>query len=70
VERHDAIQTFKPEPFWTLQVVVQVTEFRKLTLDWDRVRIFDREVAVMFHQKIKDAKQAKYSQLFYLSLET
>ena len=70
MERHDAIQTFKPEPFWTLQVVVQVTEFRKLTLDWDRVRIFDREVAVMFHQKIKDAKQAKYSQFFYLSLKT
>jgi len=70
VERHDTIQTFKPEPFWTIQAAVQVSEFRKLTLDWDRVRLFDREVAVMFHQRIKDCKQAKYfppTFIFYVS---
>lgn len=59
VERHDAIQTFQPEPFWTLQLLVDVSEFRKLTLDWARVRVFDREVADLFHARVQDAKQAK-----------
>jgi len=44
-----------------IQVSVQATEFRKLNLEWERVRLFDREVASAFHQKIKDCKQAKYS---------
>ena len=42
------------------KAVVQISEFRKLTLDWERVRLFDREVAVMFHLRVKDSKQAKY----------
>lgn len=61
VERHDTIKTFQPEPFWLIQVSVQATEFRKLVLEWERVRLFDREVASTFHQKIKDCKQAKYN---------
>ena len=59
VERHDVIKTFQPEPFWVIQVAVQATEYRKLVLEWERVRLFDREVASTFHQKIKDVKQAK-----------
>lgn len=61
VERHDSIKTFQPEPFWEIKVAVQATEFRKLVLDWERVRLFDREVASTFHQKMKDVKQARYS---------
>lgn len=30
-----------------------------LTLDWDRVRVFDREIAQMFLNITKTAKEAK-----------
>ncbi|KAI4569052.1 hypothetical protein MJG53_014670 [Ovis ammon polii x Ovis aries] len=48
VERHDKIQSFKPETYWVLQAKVDVDKDRSLLLDWDRVRVFDREVAQMF----------------------
>ncbi|XP_065181209.1 DNA topoisomerase 3-beta-1-like [Sycon ciliatum] len=48
VERHDSIQTFKPEAFWRLDVRVQCGEHRVLSLDWERGRMFDREAVQMF----------------------
>ena len=32
---------------------------RTLTLDWERVRVFDREVAQMFLNLVKNQKNAK-----------
>ena len=42
-------------------VVVQVEHpsGRTLTLDWERVRVFDREVAQMFLNLVKNQKNAK-----------
>ncbi|XP_055640990.1 DNA topoisomerase 3-beta [Toxorhynchites rutilus septentrionalis] len=56
VQRHDEIQTFKPESFWYLHVAVG--EKAENQLDWARVRIFEKEVACMFLNKIKDCKEA------------
>uniref|UniRef100_T1JEW7 DNA topoisomerase n=1 Tax=Strigamia maritima TaxID=126957 RepID=T1JEW7_STRMM len=57
VERHDAIQTFKPEPFWTINVQVMHAE-KKMNLEWERIRLFDREVIQLFLNNVKNAKQA------------
>ncbi|KYO39494.1 DNA topoisomerase 3-beta-1 [Alligator mississippiensis] len=59
VERHDKIQSFKPEPYWVLQAKVNHEKESSLTLEWDRVRVFDREIAQMFLNITKLAKEAK-----------
>ncbi|KAK3783011.1 hypothetical protein RRG08_015351 [Elysia crispata] len=53
VERHDKIQSFKPEPFWVINVTATLPDGKNLRLDWERVRLFDREVANMFVNRIK-----------------
>lgn len=55
VQRHDEIQTFKPESFWYIQVSVGDPETK---LEWSRVRIFEKEIAMIFLNKVKEAKQA------------
>lgn len=59
VQRHDQIQTFKSESYWVVQVNVKTKSGQDFTLDWARVRCFDKEVANMFLQKVKDSKQLK-----------
>lgn len=60
VQRHDEIQTFKPETYWVLQPTLKTNEGSGLVLDWQRVRCFDKEIASVFLQIIKDQKDAKY----------
>ncbi|XP_064118388.1 DNA topoisomerase 3-beta-1-like [Macrobrachium nipponense] len=59
VERHDFIQSFKPETYWVLQIRVAVTQERQMTLEWERVRSFDKDVANMFLNMVKEHKKAK-----------
>lgn len=59
VQRHDQIQTFKPETYWVVQANVITKDNQKVALDWSRVRCFDKEVANMFLQVVKDQKEAK-----------
>ncbi len=62
VDRHDQIQTFKPETYWVIQVTVEKTineHTKKFSLEWDRVRCFDKEVAVMFTSQVKNAREAR-----------
>ncbi|KAG7234286.1 hypothetical protein INR49_005247 [Caranx melampygus] len=59
VERHDKIQSFKPETYWILQAKVFKGKDCSLTLDWKRVRVFDREVAQMFVNLTKTSREAK-----------
>lgn len=82
VERHDRIQSFKPETYWVLQakvkqqlvppshgseltaaVFAQVFKGKEspLTLDWTRVRVFDRELSQMFLSLAKTSGEAKVS---------
>ena len=58
VDRHDTIQTHKPEAYWVLQVSVDTKEEKRLNLEWERIRCFDREVAVMFLQMVKGQTEA------------
>ena len=59
VERHDRIQTFQPEAFWVLDVRVLSSNGRPMTLAWDRVRTFDRQLAEMFLGTIAGHKRAR-----------
>jgi len=63
VERHDQITTFKPEPYWVLNTTVEVPgnseTSRKLQLEWERGRCFDKEVAIMFMNQVKGQSHAK-----------
>lgn len=58
VQRHDEIQTFKPETYWVLRVTVATVEGRELPLEWHRVRCFEKDVANMFLGGIKEIKEA------------
>ena len=58
VERHDQIQSFKPEPFWVLKPQVAHSSGQTLTLEWERARMFDKEVGVMFLNMVKEVKVA------------
>ncbi|XP_055684588.1 DNA topoisomerase 3-beta isoform X2 [Lutzomyia longipalpis] len=55
VQRHDAIQTFKPETFYYLQATVGNPE---VTLEWSRVRVFEKDIAQLFYNRVKDAREA------------
>lgn len=59
VQRHDEIQQFKPEAFW----FVQVTLDQDVKLEWQRVRIFEKEIAMIFFNIVKDNKEALVEQV-------
>lgn len=58
VQRHDEIQTFKPETYWVLRVTASTSEGRELPLEWKRVRSFEKDIANMFLAGIKEIKEA------------
>lgn len=59
VQRHDQIQTFKPETYWCVQVTVKTKDGQSVLLDWQRVRCFDKDVANMFLQVVKECREAR-----------
>lgn len=59
VQRHDEIQQFKPESFWYVQVILD----QDLKLDWERVRVFEKEIAMIFFNIVKDHKEAYVNQV-------
>lgn len=59
VERHDKIQSFKPETFWVILLQVTPPTGGSVKLDWSRVRLFDRDVAQMFLNMLKGVSTAK-----------
>ncbi|XP_066597941.1 DNA topoisomerase 3-beta-1 [Prorops nasuta] len=58
VQRHDEIQTFKPDPYWVLQLTVKNPEGQDLSLNWNRVRSFDKEIANIFLNNVKEHDHA------------
>eukprot|EP00607_Mallomonas_marina_P006656 CAMPEP_0182435572 /NCGR_PEP_ID=MMETSP1167-20130531/76539_1 /TAXON_ID=2988 /ORGANISM="Mallomonas Sp, Strain CCMP3275" /LENGTH=790 /DNA_ID=CAMNT_0024626779 /DNA_START=237 /DNA_END=2606 /DNA_ORIENTATION=+ len=54
VDRHDEIQTFTPEPFWTLDITVQI-ESQNIAVEWSRGRLFDQEITKMFLKMVNES---------------
>lgn len=59
VQRHDQIQTFKPEAYWCIQATVNTKDNQAILLDWQRVRCFDKDIATMFLLQVKEQNTAK-----------
>ena len=60
VERHDAIHTFVPVPYWVIVPTVQVNEASTpLVVTWDKEREFNHNIALAVFNKIKDVTKAK-----------
>lgn len=51
VERHQAIQTFQPEMFWTIHARVMCSG-QPVALEWSRGRIFDEKVCEYFRRTL------------------
>lgn len=56
VQRHDEIQSFKPETFWYIQLNVG----NDVNVEWSRNRVFNRDVANLFLNVVKKYKEAQY----------
>ncbi|KAJ8675377.1 hypothetical protein QAD02_011163 [Eretmocerus hayati] len=63
VQRHDEIQTFKPDPYWVLQVSVKFPDGQDVCLSWSQVRSFDKEVASIFLSHVKEHEFAIVSSI-------
>lgn len=59
VQRHDEIQSFKPETFWSVQVSVRTKDDQEVPLEWERYRSFDKDVANMFLQLVKQETEGR-----------
>lgn len=58
VDRHDKIQSFKPEAYWTLEVRLTAPGSGEgFRLEWDRIRTFDRAVGALFLARIQKVGQ-------------
>lgn len=55
VERHDRIQGFEPEPFWSITPTIVKSDV-PLKLLWMRERVFDKQIATMFFNTVMDSK--------------
>ncbi|KAH3764837.1 DNA topoisomerase 3-beta-1 [Pelomyxa schiedti] len=57
VDRHDEIQSFMPQPFWT---IVPVLEYhgKTMKLKWARKRMFDKDCASLFESLVTRSKVA------------
>ncbi|CAG8638027.1 972_t:CDS:10, partial [Paraglomus brasilianum] len=65
VSRHDQIQSFSPEPFWSVAVTVarkdnqnKNKDKEETVLHWKRERVFDRQIARIFESTVKEANEA------------
>lgn len=58
VERHLQITTFIPEPFWSIRPHL-IKGGHQLQLTWERSRVFDNDVAIMFHKMVAAAGSFK-----------
>lgn len=62
VDRHDKIQSFKPEPYWVLNVTVVPATSEgglPLTLEWEREREFNQQIAKSYLNSVKSQKRTK-----------
>lgn len=59
VDRHELIQSFKSEAFWFLQLQAEHPSHEFMQLEWERGRIFDREVAQMFLNLTKGERETR-----------
>jgi DNA topoisomerase-3 len=55
VERHDRIQGFQPESFWSINATVTKSDV-PMKLSWLRERLFDKQIGTLFANMVDEAK--------------
>ncbi|KAI8379543.1 DNA topoisomerase [Radiomyces spectabilis] len=60
VERHDRIQSFQPESFWSIAATVTKADI-PIKLSWKRERVFDRQVVNLFMGRVEMLKHGSAS---------
>ncbi|GIL45930.1 hypothetical protein Vafri_3041 [Volvox africanus] len=58
VERHQAIVSFQPEPFWSVRPRVSKAG-SPLDLEWDKGRVFDQDVGALYASLVREAKRLR-----------
>uniref|UniRef100_A0A7E4VYT0 DNA topoisomerase n=1 Tax=Panagrellus redivivus TaxID=6233 RepID=A0A7E4VYT0_PANRE len=61
VKRHDQIVQFSPETYFVLSTTIDSPNGRTVKLDWSRERIFDRDIANVFLNRVKAESSVKLS---------
>ncbi|CAO3621543.1 unnamed protein product [Cunninghamella blakesleeana] len=56
VQRHDQIQSFQPESFWSISVSLLHSDANLIKLSWLRERLFDKQICSIFMSKVDKAK--------------
>ncbi|XP_038985908.1 DNA topoisomerase 3-beta isoform X3 [Phoenix dactylifera] len=62
VQRYMQITTFKPEKYWSLNPCI-IKDGYELRLEWDRNKVFDYDVAVMFQKLVSDNHTLKVTDI-------
>eukprot|EP00879_Flechtneria_rotunda_P020115 GHRR01021155.1.p1 GENE.GHRR01021155.1~~GHRR01021155.1.p1 ORF type:complete len:503 (+),score=166.27 GHRR01021155.1:71-1579(+) len=62
VERHQTIVAFQPEPYWVVKPQL-ARAGEQLTLEWERGRVFDQDVGIMFSSAVKQAAALKVTSI-------
>ncbi|XP_010926666.1 DNA topoisomerase 3-beta isoform X3 [Elaeis guineensis] len=62
VQRYLQITTFKPEKFWSLNPYI-IKDGYELRLEWDRNKLFDYDVAMMFQKLVSDDHTLKVTDI-------
>ncbi|ORX62280.1 prokaryotic type I DNA topoisomerase [Hesseltinella vesiculosa] len=55
VERHDRIQSFQPEPFWSIVPTIVKNE-TPIRMEWMRARLFDKPVTSVLMTSVEEAQ--------------
>jgi DNA topoisomerase-3 len=63
VSRYDTITQFKPETYYVLKVEGADAQGRILKLDWARERLFDKDIAQIFLNRVKSADSLTVEEL-------
>ncbi|XP_046917236.1 DNA topoisomerase 3-beta isoform X2 [Dermatophagoides farinae] len=61
VQRHDDIESFKPQPYWTMSAVVAPVNFSReyLTMEWMGEPEFNNGKIKQIHNSLKDVRRGK-----------
>lgn len=58
VQRHDIIQTFQPENFYSIKVTISKNN-TNINLEWERDRLFDMQIQTLYYNMVCSQKTAK-----------
>lgn len=53
VDQAEKIKKFVPEPYWSIEAVIQDAKLKTHSLKWERGKIYDRTVVTIMHSRLQ-----------------